>query len=800
MIKNYLQTAWRVLLRNRGYASINIFGLTLGMTCAFMIFLIVRFHLSFNDQHHFKDRIYRVTTTDKRAAQEDATSMGTPYPLSGLLRTGFPEIENVAVTDYVYNGQVLIPQQSGEPKKFSETSGIAFVQPQFFDMFDFPWIEGTPKTLDELNTVALSQTLSQKYFPEGNPIGKIIRLDNEHDLKVTGIFKDFPANSDFPFQMAIAFETSRAMYPNNKTEWGSTSSNTNTYVLFKENFDLRAAETKLNEEAKKHREIRPGFDRIFLFQPLDAIHYDSHFGSYAGATISQNTLLTLGLIGFFLIVTACINFVNLATAQAVKRAKEVGVRKVLGANRFQLVAQFYGETILITLFAVILTFGLTEFSFPKVMEWLDLTIPSALIWNANSLLFIAALSVVVIFLAGLYPALVLSGFGPALALKSKITSHHSGGLYLRKGLVVLQFSISQLLIIGTIIATTQLDFFNKQDLGFNKEAVVIVPIHERTKTLFESLEHQWKSHPGVESVSFSYASAASGNRWTSNITFLKKDEPIELDVDLKMADDHYADIFGLQFIAGRNYVAGDTLREVLINETMVRKLGFSNPQDAIGIELKIGARRRVSVVGVVRDFNASSLHDPIAPCIIATNSRFYQEASIKINMQQATEALRHIETVWNSAFPQYVFDRRFQDETIAEFYEQEQIYTNMLRIFSGIAIFIGCLGLFGLVSFMATQKTKEIGVRKVLGASVTDILLIFGKEFIALIILAFIIAAPLAYYAMQQWLQDFEYRITLGPAVFAAAVMASLIIAGATVGYQVFRAARANPADALKYE
>ncbi|HMW35902.1 MAG TPA: FtsX-like permease family protein, partial [bacterium] len=532
----------------------------------------------------------------------------------------------------------------------------------------------------------------------------------------------------------------------------------------------------------------------------DAIHYDSNFGSYAGATISQNTIITLGLIGFFLIVTACINFVNLATAQAVKRAKEVGVRKVLGANRFQLVAQFYGETILITLFAVILTFGLTEFSFPKVMEWLDLTIPSVLIWNADSLLFIAALSVMVIFLAGLYPALVLSGFGPALALKSKITSYHSGGLYLRKGLVVLQFSISQLLIIGTIIATTQLDFFNKQDLGFNKEAVVIVPIHERTKTLLDNLEHQWKSHPGVESVSFAYASAASGNRWTSNVTFLKKDEPIELDVDLKMADDHYADIFGLQFLAGRNYVAGDTLREVVINETMVRKLGFSNPQDAIGIELKIGARRRVSVVGAVRDFNASSLHDPIAPCIIATNSRFYQEASIKINMQQATDVLRHIETVWNTAFPQYVFDRRFQDETIAEFYEQEQIYTNMLRIFSGIAIFIGCLGLFGLVSFMAAQKTKEIGVRKVLGASVTDILGMFAKEFIALIILAFIIAAPLAYYAMQQWLQDFEYRITLGPAVFAAAVMVSLIIAGATVGYQVFRAARANPADALKYE
>ncbi|HNJ72781.1 MAG TPA: ABC transporter permease, partial [bacterium] len=502
-------------------------------------------------------------------------------------------------------------------------------------MFDFPWIEGTPKTLDELNTVALSQTLSQKYFPEGNPIGKIIRLDNEHDLKVAGIFKDFPANSDFPFQMAIAFETSRAMYPNNKTEWGSTSSNTNTYVLFKENFDLRAAEAKLNEEAKKHREIRPGFDRIFLFQPLDAIHYDSNFGSYAGATISQNTIITLGLIGFFLIVTACINFVNLATAQAVKRAKEVGVRKVLGANRFQLVAQFYGETILITLFAVILTFGLTEFSFPKVMEWLDLTIPSVLIWNADSLLFIAALSVMVIFLAGLYPALVLSGFGPALALKSKITSYHSGGLYLRKGLVVLQFSISQLLIIGTIIATTQLDFFNKQDLGFNKEAVVIVPIHERTKTLLDNLEHQWKSHPGVESVSFAYASAASGNRWTSNVTYQKGDQQVELDVDLKTADHNYINTFGLQLLAGRNYLPGDTLREILVNETMVRKLGLSSIQDAIGIEIKIGARRRLTVVGVVRDFNMTSLHDAIAPCIIGTRTLFYQEAALRIHMNQS---------------------------------------------------------------------------------------------------------------------------------------------------------------------
>ncbi|HNC49621.1 MAG TPA: FtsX-like permease family protein, partial [bacterium] len=301
-------------------------------------------------------------------------------------------------------------------------------------------------------------------------------------------------------------------------------------------------------------------------------------------------------------------------------------------------------------------------------------------------------------------------------------------------------------------------------------------------------------------VSFAYASAASGNRWTSNVTYQKGDQQVELDVDLKTADHNYINTFGLQLLAGRNYLPGDTLREILVNETMVRKLGLSNIQDAIGIEIKIGARRRLTVVGVVRDFNMTSLHDAIAPCVIGTRTLFYQEAALRIHMNQSAEVLSHIEKAWNAAFPQYVFERRFLDETIAEFYEQEQIYTNMLRIFSGIAIFIGCLGLFGLVSFMAAQKTKEIGVRKVLGASVTDILGMFAKEFIALIILAFIIAAPLAYYAMQQWLQDFEYRITLGPAVFAAAVMVSLIIAGATVGYQVFRAARANPADALKYE
>lgn len=799
MFKNYLTTTLRKLSRNKAYTAINVFGLALGITCSLMLFLLIKYELSFDNFHDKANRICRVNTIYVRAEGESHDT-GTPFPFGPALRKDFPELEKVAMVDYESGGLVTIVDGDKAPVRFQEKEGVVFIEPDFFDMFDFPWIAGNPKTLAEPNNVALTEELARKYFPNENPIGKRLRLDNKLDLIVTGVLKNFPANTDFPFKLLASFITVKDL-GRDLESWQNTMSNVQTYALLPKNLSVKNLESRLPAFLEKYWTDKDGINkRIHTVQPLREIHFDTRYGAFSGNVTSKATILAFALIGFFLIVTACINFVNLATAQAIDRSKEVGVRKVLGANRLQLIRHFIGETFAITVLAVFVAVALNELLFQRFAEIMKLKMSFNLFGDPAVFGFLLITTVVVSLLSGFYPALVLSGFQPALALKSKNTTKPGGGLTLRRGLVVVQFAISQALIIGTLIIAAQMDYFRSKDLGFNKDAIVTVSLPNRDQLKLESLRAQLLQDAGVKNVSLAYASASSGNSWSTDYQHKSGDHIQRHVANVRFSDANYFETYGLQLLAGRTYTESDTIKEFVVNEALVRQMGLSSPEEAIGEYLTFWNAPAKPIVGVVKNFHLISLHDEINPCILATNQRVYLQASIKINLQSAPAALQHIERVWAATFPENVFEYKFLDDTIAEFYKDEEKMSQLLKIFAGIAILIGCLGLFGLVSFMAAQRTKEIGVRKVLGATVADILGLFSKEFAALILVAFIIAAPVAYFAMNDWLENFVYRIDVGLGVFLSTIVVTFIIAGATVGYRAMRSALTNPAEALRYE
>ena len=509
------------------------------------------------------------------------------------------------------------------------------------------------------------------------------------------------------------------------------------------------------------------------------------------------------LIGIFLFVIACVNFINLATAQAVNRSKEVGVRKVLGSNRNQLALQFLSETALITIVALIAAIAIAATALPFLNKLLEVEMSLNFITDPSLILFVFAVAIVVTLLSGIYPAIILSGFNPITALKSKVSAKMVGGISLRRGLVILQFAIAHVLIIGMLIVVKQMDYFKNASLGFDKAAIinVDVPGDSINHIKIDYLRNQLLSNTDIQNVSFSFGSPSSENNWNSDFKYNHAAKTTDFSANLKWADADYFKTYHLQFVAGRPYYPADTVREFVVNETLLRKLGIRDPKDAIGKEINFWNGVKVAkIVGVIRDFNSYSLRQPMAPVVLSTWKDVYQTINIKIKPGAEKPTLAYVEKLWNQAFPDYVYEYKFLDETIRNFYKQENQLSQFYKIFAAIAIFISCLGLYGLVSFMAAQRTKEVGIRKVLGASAQNIVYLLSKEFTLLIIIAFVISAPVAYYIMHQWLQNYTYRIPLGASIFVLAIISSVVIAWITVGHRAIKAAMANPVKSLRTE
>jgi ABC-type antimicrobial peptide transport system permease subunit len=800
MIKNYLTTAFRNLSRHRVQSIVNISGLVVSIAAFLLLYLIIRYESSFDDFHKNKNSIYRVVRIGKNPVNREYRT-GVPFPVTFALRKDFPQLANTAAICADNDVQVQITGSDGTViKKFKEKTGVFIAEPQFFQIFDFALDAGDPKSaLKEPNTVLLTSDVAEKYFGETNAaIGKTLKIDGIL-VKVTGILHRLPDNTDFPLKAVISYVTLKNYA--NLDNWMNISDNNYCFVQLEKNGSPGAFGKLLDQFTETHiKPVNPGY--TLSPQPLSEIHYDERYGNFNGRTFSRDLILALVLIGVFLLIIACVNFINLSTAQAMNRSREVGVRKVLGGKRLELILQFLGETGITSLLAFIFALFIVLACLPLVNTILDIHLSPSHLFSLSSLMAMLGILIMVTFLSGFYPAMVLSGFKPAIVLKSAIGPDNHKGVMFRRGLVVSQFVIAQALIVGTMVIAFQMDYFSRADMGFRKNAIVNagIPGDSLSLSRVDGVKQELEKIPGVEQISLSAFAPSSVGGWFTDLrTGENTSKQADMVVCMKLADTAFFRLYGLHLAAGRAYFPSDTVREYVVNETLVRKLGYRRPADAIGKEVNVNGKL-FPIVGVVKDFHESSLRDPISNIVMTTWKSQYGLANVKIDLHKAKEVLASMEAVWNKNFPDYVFEYHFLDQSIAEYYISENQLSLLYKIFSAIAIFVSCLGLYGLVSFLAVQRKKEIGIRKVLGAPVHDILIMLSKEFTILITIAFLIAAPIAWYFMSRWLEQYTYRIVLSIWFFVATIFFSLCVAWLTVGYTAVKAARANPVNSLRSE
>jgi ABC-type antimicrobial peptide transport system permease subunit len=693
---------------------------------------------------------------------------------------------------------ITIKNQSGNLER---KMGYFLLNLLFFEIFDFNWLYGDPETaLSDPLSIVLTKETAEKYFGSWKTaIGKTMNRNNKKLLKVTGILASIPRNTDFQFKAIAPYQT----FMNPSEDWATVSSNNVCYVLLPEKLSPENFNKLFPAFVKKYRPEERAATTGQVLQSIKEVHYDGESGNFLGRTISKELIGTIKLIALFILLIACVNFINLSTAQSINRAREVSIRKVLGSNKRQLSFQFLSETTLITFGALFIAVLLVTVSLPFISSVLDLPLSFSVKENPLILPFLLGITVAVIFLSGFYPSIILSRFNPVTALKSKFNAGRTKGVSIRRGLVVVQFIIAQALIISTFIIVKQMNYFKNASLGYDKEAIVTVPIPPDSvgRTKIDALKISLLQRPEIKSVSFSFAPPSNEGNWYSDFKFNNSGKNTDFAANLKWADADYLPTYKLPLVTGRNYVKGDTANEVLVNEELLKSLGITNPAAAINKQINMwDGQVKASIVGVVKNFNSQSLQEAMAPIIIGNYKNTYRIINLKLQQQNMQQTLAYIEKLWNQTYPEHVYEYQFIDEIIANFYRQEKQLSQLYKIFAVIAIFLSCLGLYGLASFMAAQRIKEVGIRKVLGATVQNVVYLFTKEFVVLIAIAFIIATPLAWYFMNKWLEDFAYRIDISIWIFLMAGFLSVLIALITVSFQAIKAAVANPVKNLRTE
>lgn len=804
MIKNHFKIGIRNLVRGKSHTLINIGGLAVGIAVCFMIFIITQFESSFDDYHEKKDSVYRVLTEYHHAEPEIFTGSGVPYVLPEELKNSFPEIEKVSAIYSEGDDQILVLDTSGNPvKKFKETRGVFLAEPALFDMLDYEWLAGTPSSLKNLNNVVLTKETAEKYF--GNweqAVGKTIKWNNKEILTVTGILGTIPTNTDLQFKAVIAYGTGYTSQFKNSDNWDGTNGSFGCFVLLPPN----VSESDVNARLKiVSKEKKTGDNKdIQVLQSLDKIHFDARSGNYSGKTISHKLINILWIIGIFILLIAGVNFINLSTAQAVNRSKEIGIRKVIGSTRTQLKIQFLIETLLIVLASICMALLIVLVALPLMGSLLDLPLTITAALNLNTLFLMIALSVVITFLAGFYPAIVLAGFNPISALKNQGKVGRNQGITLRRSLVVFQFTIAQVLIIGTLIIVKQMAYFTNQSMGYNKEAIVnvLIPTDSVGISKIDYLSNTLLSISGIRNVSFSSNTPTEyrTNNWTK-FNYDNSSELVDFYSIRKGIDHEYLETYGLDLVAGRNVKKSSEATEVLVNEDLVKRLGITDPIEILNKKVTLeNGRIKGEIVGVLKDYHSSTFKDGMSSIIMVNRKRWYSLAGIKLGTSNISNTIASIEKAWDEAFPNYAFEYQFLDDKIANFYAEEQKLSQMYKLFAAIAILLSCLGLYGLASFMVIQRTKEAGVRKVLGATISNIVYLFSKEFILLIVVAFCIASPIAWYYLGEWLDEYTYHINMPWVFFILGGLGALVIALSTVSFQAIKAARVNPIKSLRTE
>lgn len=804
MIKNYFKTAWRNLLRHKRVSLINMGGLSIGIAASLLLFLVVQFEWGFDRFQRNYDRIYRVVKEDRYETAVDYNP-GVPDAVPEALKLDLPGLKKVAAVLEAEGQMDVYRQGDARPAKFT-ASNVFFISPDFFELFDAKWLAGSAALLDAPGNVVLGRSTAEKYYGSWKKaMNQRLTFSKEISLKVAGIVEDAPDNSNFPMKVLIPFASLQRygrLFNHDPNDWNSTSSSFQTYVLLDPQEDLPKLTAQLGQFTKKHFEGLGISKKMLHFQPLKEIHFDQRYATFNQHQVRMSTLRTLSLIAVIIVLMACINFVNMSTAQAIGKSKEIGVRKVLGSSRGQLLGLSFAETAITVCFSLVVALMLAYACMPFMEHIANVPADMPLL-NTRTGLFLAAVWIIATVLAGTYPALVTSGFKPIAALKNKIQVSQVGGVSLRRVLVVLQFAIAQLLMVGTFIAVRQMDFVRSADLGFSKDALyyVQVPSDDSVHQRMVAFKEELLRLPDVRSASLSADVPSSANNWSSNFYFNHSEEDVPFATSLKFADADYFGNYGMNFAAGRGYVPRDTMYEAVINETMRKKLGLKSAQEALGKTVRIGASGPwMPITGVVKDFSANSLRDESKPLILCSRKEDYYLVGLKLAAGAGSQTMDKIKGIYDRLYPDDLYAGNFLDESIAEFYRQDNQLALVYKIFAVLAIVISAIGLYGLISFMTEQKVKEIGIRKVLGASVQGIVFLLSREFVWMVLLAFIIASPLAYYLMQQWLADFAHKAPISGLIFLLSLGLSLLLMALTVGFKALKAALANPVNSLRDE
>jgi ABC-type antimicrobial peptide transport system permease subunit len=802
MLKNYLKIAWRNLKRNKTYTTINILGLTLGITCALVIFLIIRFGFSFDTYQPDAKNTYHVVIKFRHKDGTFEHDTGVPYPLPKAFANYFaPYINYSSIIDVDGAPNVVsVKQPDGTVSRFSlhkQNIKGAMVNQSYFDMFSYQWIEGNLHTaLKQPNTVVLTQYLAKLFFGSKNPMGKLLTFGKGHTVKVTGVVKDPPPNTDMPFKLFGRSVLSKQQ----KKQWHSVNDGVQYYFTLKKGASIATVKKGLKQFVDSHF----GFDAKpthLILQPLLDVHFNNAYFNFNHRSISKITFWILGIIGLVILLLACFNFINLNIALAVNRGREVGVRKVLGSSRLQIVLQFLIETASLVIVSTLLSVAFTKIVVVHLKPLFGYNLQWHYFNNPTLILFLIGIVIFVTLAAGLYPALKLSGYNPVNVMTNIFSAGRSRGFSLRKGLTVSQFAISQILIIAVLIIWSQLHFMNTKDMGFNPKNVIEVSLPSDKPSKINTLRGRLLQHPEIRDVSFSNTGTASNNGLYMDFTFHGKSSKKQGHEPVKVIDQHYLKTYGLHLLAGHvpHNAMADSATGFLVNQAFVKKVGHGKDYAAvIGREMRLEGIS-APIVGVVHNFNTKSLRHKIRPVIMVIQDR-YMVAAIKVAGGQTHRALEDIKKEWLAAFPGHVFDYSFLQNTIKHFYKKSQKTAGLITVFAIIAIIIDCLGLFGLISYMAANRTKEVGIRKVLGATIPNILGLFYKEVVLLVGVAFIVTIPIAYYLMHKWLTNFAYRIHIVPGIFIITLAISATIALATVSWQSIRAALANPTDSLRSE
>ncbi|WP_194776846.1 ABC transporter permease [Pararhodonellum marinum] len=805
MLKNYFKIAWRSLTRSKWIGAINILGLTIGITAALLLFVVVQHELSYDKFLTKYDQIYRIVTHDTYENITDYTP-GVANPLPDALMAEKLRFEKVVpvITYSDVQVNVLKGSNADDLDKF-KSNKMFFSTSAYSGLFDLEFIEGSAAVLDQPGHVVLTRSEAARFFGSWeNAVGKSLHLTNGVAILVGAIVADIPENSNFGFDLLGSYETIRSHqdeFGYDLEEWGSTSSNFQVYVQMDSNSDLALAQSQLLDFSKKHFEGRGTSIKSHHMQPLSEIHFNTNFEPLSGRMVRKSTIQTLVLVGVFILIMASINFVNLSTSQAIGKSKEIGVRKVMGSSKSQIALQSFGETFLTVWVATILSFAFANFLLPFLDRIAD--VPETIgFFEPTVFIFMSALMILLTLVSGCYPALIISKFQPIKALKNKFQAAEIGGVSIRRSLVVLQFSIAQILMIGTLIAVRQMNLIQNTDLGFNKEAIyyIHVPSDSKNEVRIEGFKQELLRIPGIKGASLASDVPSSDNNSASNFYFDQKSEDIVFPAFLKFADEDYFDLYEMEFVAGQGYPASDTIRNVVINETMAKKLLIPSPEEAIGKNIRLGGGNWVPITGVVKDFTVNSLREEIKQLLITSLKSYYGQVAVRLDSSSDKATLTAIQEKFEEIYPEQIYTASFLDESIAAFYESEQKLALVYKIFAVLAILISCIGLYGLVSYMVGQKVKEIGIRKVLGASITQITVMLSKEFILLVLLAFVIAIPLAYFMVQEWLASFAYKTSISIELFLLVMVVSLVITALTVGSKAIRAALANPVESLTDE